>query len=297
MRNPETERLPFLAGGGHDRADQLRFKNAELAELMTRADARFLSLGDPTAQIDDRLTRLPIAPEADKSEYCFIGFDEDGAPLFADAAPGDATGGSFLDRGLWAALACWPRIDAGLFATMHSLVDWHRRHRFCSTCGQPTRMQRGGWMRQCSACNAQHFPRVDPVVIMLAEHDGRVLLGRQPQFPERRYSALAGFIEPGEAMEDAVIRELHEEAGIRAHSVSYVASQPWPFPSQLMLACIAKCDDPALTIDTTELEDAFWASREDVVAAMAGHDSARFLAPPPLAIAHHLLAHWLRVTG
>jgi NAD+ diphosphatase len=128
---------------------------------------------------------------------------------------------------------------------------------------------------------------------MLAEHDGRVLLGRQPRFPPRRYSALAGFVEVGEALEDAVARELFEESGVRVHSVRYVASQPWPFPSSLMIACTAQAEDDAIVVDTTELEDARWFTRQEVAAAMAGEPDSAFIAPPPFAIAHSLLAHWL----
>jgi NAD+ diphosphatase len=128
---------------------------------------------------------------------------------------------------------------------------------------------------------------------MLTEHRGRVLLGRQPRFPPRRYSALAGFVEVGESLEAAVGRELFEEAGVRAHDVRYVGSQPWPFPSSLMIACLATSEDDALTIDQTELEHARWFTREEVAAAMAGAPDASFVAPPPYAIAHSLLAHWL----
>jgi NAD+ diphosphatase len=151
---------------------------------------------------------------------------------------------------------------------------------------------RAGWGRRCPSCKAEHFPRTDPVVIMIAEHDGRALLGRQPRFPPRRYSALAGFVEVGESIEEAVARELFEEAGVRANSVNYVASQPWPFPSSLMIACVAQVESDQLTLDETELEHAFWASREDVAAALAGDPTAPFIAPPPLAIAHTLLKFW-----
>jgi NAD+ diphosphatase len=129
---------------------------------------------------------------------------------------------------------------------------------------------------------------------MLAEHDRRILLARQPQYPPGRYSALAGFVEPGESIEEAVARELHEEAGILASDIRYIASQPWPFPGQLMIACTARAACPEIVLDRTELEDAFWASRADVAAALAREPDARFLAPPPYAIAHTLLRHWLR---
>jgi NAD+ diphosphatase len=152
---------------------------------------------------------------------------------------------------------------------------------------------RAGWGRKCGGCAAEHFPRVDPVAIMLAEHGGRVLLGRQRQFPPGRYSALAGFVEPGESIEEAVVRELAEEAGIRAFDVRYVASQPWPFPGSLMIACIARAAGDALTLDSNELEDAIWVSREGVAAAMAREEGAPFVAPPRFAIAFTLLERWL----
>lgn len=290
MKRSEIESLPFLAGGLHERADFLRRDDAALEKLMQHDDARLIRVDGAGA---GHFARHPIPAGGDRSEYCFIGFDEEVRPLFADAAPGEQAAGSFLDRSSWQRLASWPRIDAGLLATAQTLVDWHRRHRYCAVCGHASEMRRAGWMRECPSCSAQHFPRVDPVVIMLAEHDGRVLLGRQPRFPKNHYSALAGFIEPGEGVEDAVVRELHEEAGIRAHSVRYVASQPWPFPSQLMIGCFALCDDPRLTIDETEIEHAFWATRAEVEAAVEQSETASFTMPPPLAIAHHLIIRWL----
>ena len=164
--------------------------------------------------------------------------------------------------------------EAPTYAAALSLAGWHARHRFCANCGQPTEPVRGGWSRHCPACSADHFPRVDPVVIMLAEHDGDLLLGRQPHYPPNRYSALAGFVEVGETLEAAVARELHEEAGIRVADVRYVASQPWPFPSSLMIGCTARALGRELTVDTTELEDARWFSRAEVAAALAGDPDA-----------------------
>jgi NAD+ diphosphatase len=183
--------------------------------------------------------------------------------------------------------------DAALWGTARSLIEWHNRHRFCSNCGTPTAVFRAGWGRKCGNCKGEHFPRVDPVVIMLAEHRGRVLLGRQPQYPPGRYSALAGFVEVGETIEAAVARELHEEAGIAVRNVRYLASQPWPFPSSLMIGCHAEALADELTIDTTELDDARWFTRAEVAAALAGDADAAFLPPPRFAIARTLLEHWL----
>jgi NAD+ diphosphatase len=154
-------------------------------------------------------------------------------------------------------------------------------------------MFRAGWARKCNGCDAEHFPRTDPVVIMIAEFEGRALIARQASWPAGRYSALAGFVEVGESVEEAVARETLEEAGIAVGDVRYVASQPWPFPSSLMIACVARAESDVLTLDTNELEAAMWVTRDEVRAAMAGDPDARFGAPPPYAIAHSLLVWWL----
>jgi NAD+ diphosphatase len=182
---------------------------------------------------------------------------------------------------------------APTFAAALSLANWHRRHVHCSVCGQSTEPNRGGWSRARGGCGAEHYPRVDPVVIMLAEHDGRLLLGRQPHYPPGRYSALAGFVEPGESIEAAVARELKEEAGISVRDVRYLASQPWPFPNSLMIGAHAEALDDSLVIDTNELDDARWFSRDEVVSALAHQDGASFQAPPRSAIARTLLELWV----
>jgi NAD+ diphosphatase len=225
------------------------------------------------------------------SELIFLGLI-DGKPRFAEIRA-DMPEAAARSPAIFRMLDILPTEEAATYAAARSLVDWHLRHRFCARCGNATQMFRGGWGRNCGRCGAEHYPRVDPVVIMLAEHDGRVLVGRQPRYPKGRYSALAGFIEPGESVEEAVARELWEEAGVRARDVRYVVSQPWPFPSSLMMACIAQVDDDALTIDTTEIEDAFWVTRDEVERSLAGDPGARFLPPPPYAIAHTLFRRWL----
>jgi NAD+ diphosphatase len=176
---------------------------------------------------------------------------------------------------------------------VRSLNEWHNRHLYCGLCGAPTVPFRAGWGRCCGGCGAEHFPRVDPVVIMLAEHDGRVLVARQPQYPAGRYSALAGFVEPGESIEEAVARELMEEASLPVANIRYVASQPWPFPGSLMIACLADAATDAVTLDLTELEDAIWVDKAEVAAALAGEPGAPFEAPPPFAIAHTLFRRWI----
>jgi NAD+ diphosphatase len=193
-------------------------------------------------------------------------------------------------------LAVMSARDAAVWGAARSVNEWHNRHLHCSVCGTATAPFRAGWGRLCPNCGAEHFPRVDPVVIMLAEFEGRVLLGRQPQYPPGRYSALAGFVEPGESIEEAVARELSEEAGLVVGAVRYVASQPWPFPGQLMIACIAEAESDTVRLDLTELEDAFWIDRAGVAAALAGAPDAPFQAPPPFAIANTLLTRWMEMS-
>src|SRR5262249_53858810 len=151
-----------------------------------------------------------------------------------------------------------------LAAYLMALLNWHRRHRFCANCGAPTNVVEGGFSRKCPNCGASHFPRTDPVVIMLVEHDRRLLLGRRPVWPESRYSILAGFVSRGETLEEAVIREVREESGIEAYDARYVASQPWPFPSSLMLGFSARADGGEPTARDGELEDVRWFTLDQI---------------------------------
>lgn len=282
-----------LTGSRIDRADPWRTDPARLDEAMASLSARLLRLEHFLDPVDDGFGALAwgsLAEAEPGAELIFLGL-EDGKPRFV-AVPPAGVPVDARSRMAMTTLAALAPDQAATYATARSLVDWHARHRHCAMCGGPTQLAKGGWQRDCTACAAQHFPRTDPVVIMLAQHGDAVLVGRQPGWPRGRYSALAGYVEPGESIEDAVARELFEEAGVRASSVRYVASQPWPFPSQLMIACMAEVDARELTIDTTELEHAMWVTRDDVRAALAGEATARFIAPPPMAIAHHLLIHW-----
>ena len=278
-----------FTGAGLDRADRFRLDEARLAELAASLEARLLRLAGLDPELDEE-GRLGWDGMAGIEEHIFLGLRE-GAPLFAPlvrAEPGQRA---------WSVFALLNRMaaeDAAVWGTARSLIEWHNRHLYCGACGSATAAFRGGWGRRCGGCGLEHFPRVDPVVIMLAEHGGRVLLGRQPQYPAGRYSALAGFVEPGESIEEAVARELFEEAGLAVSDVRYVASQPWPFPGQLMIACTARAAGDEIRLDTDELEDAIWVDREGVGAALAGDPGAPFLAPPHFAIAHTLLRQWAK---
>ncbi len=275
---------PLFNGAGLDRADALRADEKELEALARRADARQLQWNEGLPQLDSK-GRLTWS-SASKPDL-FLGL-EDGAPRFSAIEPVTADA-----RTAFPLMAQLDSNDAPLFAAALSLARWHRRHGFCANCGHWTNLVRGGWSRSCPSCTSEHYPRVDPVVIMLAEHGGRLLLGRQRHFPPNRYSALAGFVEVGESIEAAVSRELFEEAGIRASNIKYIASQPWPFPSSLMIGCHADAQSSKLTIDRSELQDARWFTREEVQAALGEDMEAPFRPPPKSAIARTLLERWL----
>lgn len=276
-----------FTGATLDRADHLRLDPQAIARLAGRSDARLLDFAGPGIGGDGKLRWLPIPSGLEQDALIFLGLEGD-KPLFAPIVRPELKA-----RSLFGIIETMQPADAALWGTARSLNEWHSRHGFCAACGSISLPSRAGWGRKCTGCGSDHFPRVDPVVIMLAEHEDQVLLGRQPQYPPGRYSALAGFVEPGESVEEAVARELKEEAGISISSVRYLASQPWPFPGQLMIACIAPAQDDRLTIDRTELEDAMWVSRQDVAAAIRREAGAPFLAPPSYAIAFSLLAAWL----
>jgi NAD+ diphosphatase len=185
----------------------------------------------------------------------------------------------------------------GALGQAKSLMYWHSRHRFCSNCGAPSRVASAGWRRQCDACQAQHFPRTDPVAIMLVVDGDQCLLGRQARFPQNLYTCLAGFIESGETFEDAVRREVHEEAGIATGRVDYFGTQPWPFPSSLMIGGFAEALQRELTIDWTELEDARWFGREEVRLMLRKDHPNGLFCPPRLAIANLLIEAWAMAEG
>ncbi len=200
--------------------------------------------------------------------------------------------GTFGD--LWSMHSQISMADSAILATARAMTDWHRRHGFCAVCGHPTALHQAGFMRRCTndACKSQHFPRTDPVVIMLISKGDKCLLGRHDRFPPGWYSTLAGFIEPGETIEDAVRREVMEETAIEVGAVTYKFSQPWPFPSSLMIGCVGEAVSDAITIDLHELSEAKWFDRADVLAALQGQPDAVLRVPPHFAVAHHLIAYW-----
>ena len=178
-------------------------------------------------------------------------------------------------------------------AEAKAMLAWHARHRFCANCGVPTNVSQAGWKRECPACKVEHFPRTDPVVIMLAVDGDRCLLGRAGRFVNNMWSCLAGFIEPGESFEEAARRETLEEAGIVCGEVKYFRSQPWPFPMSLMIGCHAEALSRDIVVDRTELEDARWFSKDECAAMLKRNHPDGLTMPPPVAIAHHIVRAWV----
>jgi NAD+ diphosphatase len=319
MRHAETV---TFGGSALNRAAELRGDKADA--LATQDSSRSIAIwrGKPLVcgKNHDRLALLPtthaLFSEATDPPVppIFLGQSEDGNARFArdisawdPAALDTAAMQQFLDPTqqhhpalpddhrfveLRSIMAHLNARDAELAATARSIFGWHRSHRFCSNCGAESRMAQSGWQRDCPTCNTSHFPRTDPVVIMLITKGNKVLMGRSPGWPDGMYSLLAGFVEPGETLEAAVRREVFEEAGIRVGAVSYLSSQPWPFPSSLMFGCAGEALNDDITIDPHEIEDALWISREDMLTVFSGQHPT--MKPSRKgAIAHFLLRNWL----
>jgi NAD+ diphosphatase len=288
-----------------DRAAERRTDAAGIAALAADRRAGAYVVGGEMIVVKKGAPNEPLftLPEAQALapavETIFLGLDG-GAPRFGlgiDAATAEALKArdDLLVTDL-RSIAVQGLVDAAHLppiAEAKAILHWHARHRYCANCGAPTDTVDAGWRRDCPNCKTQHFPRTDPVVIMLAVDGDNCLLGRSPRFVPTMWSCLAGFVEPGEAIEDAVRRETLEEAGISCGRVSYFASQPWPFPMSLMIGCFAEALSRDITIDTTELEGARWFSRDEAADMLMRRHKDGLTTPPPVAIAHHILRAWV----
>ncbi|WP_137388382.1 NAD(+) diphosphatase [Rhodoligotrophos defluvii] len=285
-----------------DRMAPRRTDAGWLAQQMDLPQARHLGfIGERALLVLNPLGGLALysLPPSLVREPVFLGSEGEEKPIFASLLPDDQDLAMFgeevkaIDLRSLAMQSVLPPPMLGVLAQARTLLHWHSTHRFCSRCGAPSEMRDGGYRRHCPACAADHFPRTDPVSIMLVTMGDRCLLGRQARFAPGMYSALAGFIEPGETIEEAARREVFEEAGIRVGEVRYHSSQPWPFPANLMIGVLAEGLSETITIDRTELEDARWFTREEVRAMLAGRHPAGLIVPAPFAIANRLLRSFI----
>lgn len=298
----------FFADETLDRRSDIRVDDAAMESLMQSADARYLladggrvrvAPGEPTRI--EWLAPSDIPSEA-KADAAFLGFFE-GKPRFAafvaeprrkDTAPGAVRDGSI---GLLQAATALAPVEAQMAGRAAHLAHWAARSRHCGACGAAMRSAEGGHKRVCTSsdCGREEFPRTDPVVTALVTYGERCLLARQPKFPPRFYAPLAGFVEPGEAFETAVRREVAEESGLALHEVTYIGSQPWPFPGSVMIGFVAEARDDKLTLDRRELEAALWLDRREVTALRQRSPEARpdVRLPPIGVIGERLIAHWL----
>lgn len=268
-----------------DRCGNRRNDVGFVHNLHSSNDAKFIHIKGDTVRMSG--TEIFLQKAAAGPDFVLLGTDPEGHGWFA--CPSATGGGDFQPlRGVMLAGQI-PAAQLSILAQARSIVHWHEAHGFCAKCGAATTMADQGYRRHCSVCEADHFPRTDPVVIMVVKHGDRILLGRQTSWPEGMLSALAGFMEPGETLEDAVRREVREEAGITVGRVDYVTSQPWPFPSSLMIGCMCEALSDEITVDTKELEMARWFSHDEVRLMMNGKHPDGWRASNPYAIAHHLV--------
>jgi NAD+ diphosphatase len=290
-----------------DRAAHLRGDEAGLMTLEGRRDARAYVVHRDSLVVKQEAAGPRALLTIDEAHQfganpgtIFLGL-RDGAPIFGMGIPAAAVE-KLLTRGDVAVTelrgmamqGIVPPDQLSAIAAAKSMVTWHQRHGYCANCGTRTAMKEGGWKRECPNCKAEHFPRTDPVVIMLVTSGDKCLLGRQKHFPIGMWSCLAGFVEPAETIEDAVRREIFEESAIRCTDVNYYMAQPWPYPSSLMIGCTAHATNEDIVVDYAELEDARWFNRSEAALMLKREHPDGLSGPHPFAIAHHLVGRWLQ---
>lgn len=281
-----------------DRAGKRRADPAWLAAALQAPNTRFVAfhqrrplLREAEAGLDIAWISSARAAEAEGTDL-FLGLAPQGEAVFARQTANEHFSDAGAYHDLMPASARLEADERAIIGTAKALFEWHARHGFCANCGAATTMTEAGWRRDCPQCSAQHFPRVDPVVIMLLTHKDRCFLGRAPRFPGRMVSALAGFVEPGETLASAIARETMEEAGLKVVSFSMQFTQPWPFPSSLMIGAICEVESDDFTLDLDEVAEARWFTRADIEDLLDGRH-ADFSCPPRTAIAHQLLRVWI----
>jgi NAD+ diphosphatase len=291
----------FFAGNPLDRASEQRCDAEWLASMRADPRSQMAALwhGDPLIA-GGRVLFLDLAAIREfptSAAFVFLGLDNGRATFAIDASAAPAREvAPFAEIGEYrplrdAATELSAR-EAAIVGQARWLLEWHRKHQFCAQCGGPTRMSHGGEKRDCPSCSAEHFPRTDPVAIILAEHDGACLLARNAKFPPTFFSTLAGFIEAAETPEECALREMREEAGVEIENIRYQFSQPWPFPASMMMGFLATARDRALLLDQKEIVEARWVSLEEIRAILDGEKREDLRLPPRFTIARRLIERW-----
>ncbi len=296
--------VPTFTGTTLDRVAELRSDRGEIERLLRHPQAAVVGASADKVLVSDeptpRLLRRRLEGRVNPYQPILLGID-DGQPLFAADLDDPDAQSQLTETGLGRLItlreagAALPQAEGGLAAYLVALLNWHRTHRFCSVCGARTRVADAGLSRRCPSCRSSHFPRTDPVVIMLVEHDGQLLLGRRIGWEDGRFSILAGYVSPGETPEEAVLREVREESGIIAHSPRYVASQPWPFPSSLMLGYEAGAQGGDPVPQPGEMVEVRWFSAAEIAGAQRGTGELRL--PGEVSIARMLIDAWIARGG
>jgi NAD+ diphosphatase len=281
----QTTIVHAFAGGKLDRRAELRHQTASVV-IVKLADDRAVIIDGGEEKL-----RLAYFSEPAASDLVHLGIGENGSAIVAQAIEESdlPAGHRLIDLRSLAMQGLLEAHELAVLAQARSMLSWHERHRFCANCGRATVVTDQGYRRDCPSCKAQHFPRTDPVVITAVTGPKGILLGRGHSFLPGVYSALAGFMEPGESIEEAARREIFEETGVAVVQVRYHSSQPWPFPSSLMIGLLANAGGGDIKIDSTELEDARWFARAEILDMLAGSHAGGLKVPRPAAIAHHLI--------
>jgi len=285
QQNPDSVFIPFYKGNP-------LLQNQDPAFLTMDAQSLIPKSSENEAGNNVPMIFLGCKPGANHNSSlgtAYFAFDvsdiktTDGKPLFQDFGSYQPlrNSGAFLQPD-----------DLAILGHARWLLHWHYRHRYCANCGAQSQIIEGGTKRKCANCQMEHFPRTDPVAIILPTHDNACLLGRSPHFAPGFLSALAGFVEANETIEECALREVYEEVGVTIHNLRYLFSQPWPFPGSLMMGFLADAQDRQLNLDLEEIEEARWIEKDKIIALLEGEENSDFLLPPSFTIAHQLIKYW-----